>query len=106
MGSLALLFPALEAPEYAPDGEPKLSLSLSISSDLLPCSASVSNLFCIGVFPTLACAAGMLLVLSGSLAGPRSPKGNLVAALVCMGASLNGILFKDSLITSVVAVVC
>ena len=66
MGSLPLLFVALEAPEYAPESEPKISLSLSLSSDMLPYSASVSKLFCRGVFPTLACAAGLLLVIIGA----------------------------------------
>jgi hypothetical protein len=105
MGSLPLLLLALEALKYAPDSEPKLSLSLSLSSDLLPCSASVSNLFYRGVFPTLACAAGLMLVLSGALVGHGSPKDKWVGAPVRLHAGLNVILFKDSVMASVVAAI-
>jgi hypothetical protein len=96
----------LEAPEYAPDSEPKLSLSWSMSCDLLPRFASVSHLFCKGVFLTSAYAAGLLVVLSGTLAGLGSAKDNRVGAPFCMGTGWNGILLKDSPIASDVSAVC
>jgi len=85
MGSLPLLFLALEAPEYAPDSESKLSHSLSLSSNLVLRSASVSNLFYRGAFLASACAAGVLVVMSGTLGGHGSAKDKHVGALVCMG---------------------
>ena len=69
MGSVPLLFLAMDAPEYAPDREPKLSLSLSMSLDMLPCSATRSNLFCCVVCALVVCTAGLLLVLNGTLGG-------------------------------------
>jgi hypothetical protein len=92
IGSLPLLLLALDDPEYAADSEPKLSLSLSLSSDLLPYSVSESNVLCSGIFAPWACAAWLVLVLNGAVGGAGSPKDRWVGAHACPGVNLKGVL--------------
>ena len=63
MGSLPLLLRALEYDPDALDNEPKLSRSLSLSLDPLPCFAIGSYLFLSGISAPLAGASGALLAL-------------------------------------------
>jgi len=106
MGFLSLLFLALDYLEYAPDSEPKLSLSLSLSSDLLPCSANMPNMLCCGVCAPVVCTAGLLLVLSGTFGGAGTPKDRRVGAHVCMVTGMKGILFRMSMWSSDVSATC
>jgi hypothetical protein len=106
MGSLSMLFLALDALEYAPSNEPKLCLSLSMSSDRMPCSAIGSYLLDSGTFASLVEAAGPLLVLNRAFGGAGSQKNRWVYPLVCLGACLKGVLFIDSFISSDYVGVC
>ena len=106
MGSLPLLFIALDAHKYAPDSEPKLSLSLSMSPNLLPCSASKSNLFCCGVCALVVCIAGLPLVLSGTFGGVGVQKDRRVGSPVCVMTSLKGSLSRRPPCAYVVSAVC
>jgi len=59
----------LDAPEYALDSEPKPSLLMSLSSDLLPCSAIGSYLFLNGTFAPVVGADELPFVLNGTFGG-------------------------------------
>jgi hypothetical protein len=98
MGSLPLLFLALAASEYAPDSEPKLSLSLPLSPDMLPSSANRSNLCCCGVYVVVFCTAGLQLVFSGTFARDGVPKVRRVGTLDCVMIGLKGILSRKPLV--------
>ena len=97
MGSLPLMFMAVDTREYAPDSEPKLSLSMSLSSNLLPCSASRPSLFGYGVCASVVCTIGLMLVLSGTFGGVGVPKDRRVSAHVYLVTGMKGILFRMSL---------
>ena len=103
MGFLPQLLLALDAPKYAPSSQLKPSLSLPLSFDMTPCSAFGSNMFLSGNFALAGCAARLPLVLNGTFGGDSYPKDKWVSPLVCLGPCLKGILFKGSLIPSVVA---
>ncbi len=103
MGYLHLLFMALDAPEYAPDSEPKLSLLLSLPSGRLPFSASGSTMLFSGVTAPMVCTASLPLVLYGTFGGVGSPKDICVCPPVSLGTCLKDILSVVSLIPSVAA---
>ena len=63
IGSLTLMFPALECVPDALDNEPKLRRSLSLSLVPLPCSAIGSYLFMSWILALVAGAAGAMLPL-------------------------------------------
>jgi len=63
MGSLPLRLRGLECDHDAPNSEPKLSRSLSMSLDPLPCTAIGSHLFLSGISAPLAGATSAPLAL-------------------------------------------